>query len=208
MRLLHWFVPSFIVPFFSSTIIHHLCGEVKKPHTGVCYFYCDFRDPEKQKSKTLVCSLISQLCCSLGEIPSSLKSAYAKYDRSSQPTFQDLIAAFEGLLEDFLQVYVVLDALDECSSSEWPQISKFLVAITGDECKNLHFLCTSRQEQYVEQTLKSLDITRMYLHGQNVDKDIVSYVRQIVKERDCFKRWGEARTEAIILQLAEKAHGM
>ena len=194
--------------FFSSTIINHLYDEVKQPLTGICYFYCDFRDPEKQKSKSLVGSLISQLCYALGEIPSSLKAAYAKYDGGNQPSFQDLIQAFKGMLEHFTQVYVVLDALDECSTSEWPQISKFLGVITGENSKNLHLLCTSRQEHYIGETLKSLDITGVYLHGQNVDEYIASHVGQIIKERNCVRKWGEARTQAIILQLAEKAQGM
>ena len=201
-------VPSYIIPFFSSTIIHHLHDEVKKPLTGVCYFYCDFRDPEKQKSKSLVGSLISQLVSGLGEVPPSLKAAYIKYDGIGQPTFQDIMVAFTGMLGYFEQVYIVLDALDECPTSEWPQISKLLAVITGGDCKNLHFLCTSRQEQYIVETLRSLDMTWIYLHGQNVDEDIASYVEQIIKERNCVRKWGEARTEAIILQLTEKAHGM
>lgn len=154
----------------------------------------------------LVSSLVTQLCRHLQRLPQGLKYLYTRNNNGGhQPTFKDLISVFKEMLDMFTQAYIVLDALDECM--EWSLLSKFLTSVSNKH-RSLCLLITSREEQYIENDLLSLNVVQVNLKIQAVDKDIRSYVTQIVKEEKCFHKWGNSGIQLIIDKLTEGANGM
>lgn len=112
------------------------------------------------------------------------------------------------------EVWVILDALDECRTLNehrpWgllPWIQRF-----QDSQMNCHILITSRPEQDIESAIKSRareqDI--IPIHSDLIEGDIRSYVHTRVKEHKGLNRWQsrpDIQTE-IETTLIGKANGM
>src|SRR5579859_4355000 len=76
---------------------------------GVVYYYFDHSDPKAQSIESVVRSLLKQLLNSLTFIPSELKS------QSRTPDTWTFVRYFISATAYFDRVYVLLDALDECT---------------------------------------------------------------------------------------------
>ena len=84
------------------------------------YFYCDFRDEDKQNCRELVLSIIYQIsaqsnrCC---EILSRIYSAHGKGARKpSDETLTNCLAEMVSLPAQG-PIYFIVDALDECPNN-------------------------------------------------------------------------------------------
>jgi hypothetical protein len=99
----------------SSTIIEHLKEHCEKSGSSLAYFYFDFNDTEKQKVSNLVSSLLTQLCHKLDNLPEQLKELYKRCNYGQQKAaIRDLGAMLSLTLKNLKDVFVVIDALDEC----------------------------------------------------------------------------------------------
>ena len=106
----------------SSSIIETLQRDYRPANaslTAVAYFYFDFNDLEKLALRSLVHSLVIQLLFQLSGTPVPLRDLWARnHDGTQQPKLDDLVVILRTMAESFGQTYIVLDALDECTSPE------------------------------------------------------------------------------------------
>jgi hypothetical protein len=118
------------------------------------------------------------------------------------------------MIQQVDEVWIVLDALDECDTREGNR-TKLLLWMEGllsPKLRNTHLLVTSRQEEDIESALsKWAGIEDMMpIQSDLVTDDIRAYVRARVKEDDGLKRWRSSPDvqEEIETRLMEKACGM
>jgi transcriptional regulator of met regulon len=105
---------------------------------------------------------------------------------SSADTFLHVL---RSLIQEFPQVYVTLDALDECEDRE--ELIRVLKAIAGWNLQNLHLLVTSRKERDIEIGLETF-IKRpdmICLQTDLVDLDIRAYVQQRLTDDGDLRKW-------------------
>ena len=183
----------------------------------LAYFYCDFRDEEKQSCRHIVLSILSQLaaqsdlCC---DILSCLHSAHD--DGGRKPSDGVLIRCLKEMLvlPTHCPVYVVIDALDECSNnSGLPTAREEVLSLVQDlvdlHLPNVHICVTSRPEIDIRTALESLTPLSISLHNQRGQtKDIMDYVGSVVCSDKMMQRWREEDRSLVVKTLSERADGM
>jgi hypothetical protein len=177
----------------------------------VVYFYFDFNDTEKQSSQLMIRSLISQLSQPFVKIPATLDMLFSSCaDGQRQPSSDGLLEAAHNLIREFQHVYIVLDALDECTDRA--ELMATLERIADWKDAELHLLVTSRKERDIESSLENIVDSQntICLQSGLVDKDIFKYVRQRLSVDKRLSKWQkdpEIRHE-IEMALMKGAHGM
>jgi hypothetical protein len=173
------------------------------------YFFFDGRDGQKelQTVESLIRSLIRQFSATYGGVPTVLTKLYHScHDGGSQPSVQSLQSVLLTILEAFDDVYIILDALDECT--ERKDLLNWIKQMTSWKRSKLHLLNTSRPEEDIAKHLRLLDPDHVYIKQDLVTHDIEIYIDRILDGEDSFEQWGD-KTKAIIKNtLLENAGGM
>jgi hypothetical protein len=181
------------------------------------YFYCDFRDEDKQNCRNLVLSIISQLCTQSNLCCDILSPIFSEHGKGTQkPSDETLTKCLIEMVSLPIQVpiYLIVDALDECpNNSGMPapreEVLDFVNTLVSLRIPNLHICVTSRPEIDIQATLEPLTSLRVSLHNESGQmKDIVDYISSVVHSDTKMRRWREEDRELVIEALCEKADGM
>ncbi|OCK96816.1 uncharacterized protein K441DRAFT_656827 [Cenococcum geophilum 1.58] len=207
-------IPGCGKTILSSTIIEHLKRSL--PRQPLLYFYFDFNDTGKQTLDRMVRSLISQLYCKYKDTWKQLDSLFSSCgDGCRQPSCESLCGVLLQIIEQVKEVWVVLDALDECYTRKGPPIEGLLSWIRNLlnlEQRNIHLLVTSRPEQDIKLGLSDLAHNEdvVPIQGDLISDDIRAYIHTRVREGDDLKRWRPYPDvqDEIETQLMQKANGM
>ena len=183
----------------------------------MAYFYCDFRDEDKQTCRNLLLSILSQLwdqsdlCCDI------LVRIYLAHDKGKQkPSDDTLSKCLTEVLSLTAQapVYLIVDGVDECpNNSGMPtpreEVLDLVTHIVNLRLPNLHICVTSRPEIDIQTALEPLTTLRVSLHNQTGQKkDIVDYVTSVVSSDVKMRRWREEDRNLVIETLSKRADGM
>ncbi|KAF2178430.1 hypothetical protein K469DRAFT_438948, partial [Zopfia rhizophila CBS 207.26] len=96
-----------------QTVLQH-CDD--DPGKVVIYFYFDFNDVQKQDPEHMLRSLICQLSQQCVKIPTGLDTLFSSCENGQrQPSLDALLEVMQEMIQAFPQLYIVLDALDECN---------------------------------------------------------------------------------------------
>ena len=181
------------------------------------YFYCDFRDEDKQNCRNLLLSIISQLCAQSDICCDTLSSIYLAHGKGARkPSDETLTRCLTQIVSLPVQVpvYIIVDALDECPNDsglptpreEVLEVFKNLVSL---HVPNLHICVTSRPEIDIQNVFEPLTSLRVSLHNQSGQtKDIMDYISSVVYSDTKMRRWREEDRKLVIETLSERADGM
>jgi Cdc6-like AAA superfamily ATPase len=208
-------IPGCGKTILSSTIIKHLVDT--HPDQLLLYFYFDFTDAGKQTLDNAIRSLISQLYHKRKDTQKLLDSLFSSCDNGrSQPTCESLCKVFLQMINQTEEIYIILDALDECRTRKGP-LSEGLLAwiqsLSDLKQRNVHLLVTSRPEHDIELVLRKLaegEERIVPIQSDLIEKDIRRYVCTRVREGKGLERW-QSRPDVlneIEVQLMKKANGM
>jgi len=197
-------------------VIHHLDSAYHQdPHTALAYFYFRFDDTNKQTTDGLIRSLLKQLCAQAPNIPISVKELRRFLDVGHQPDTENLENALYDTIQCFENVYIILDALDECPliANERDRLLDFLVRIGDRMLHNLHLLYTSRKERDIETafdvtiTEEKMQMLDLGVSLKEVNRDIEAYIDLELKSAK-HRSWPPEIKSEIRTALVEKADGM
>jgi hypothetical protein len=184
---------------------------------SMSYFYCDFRDEDKQSRRKTLLSLLFQLSAQSNLYFDALSKLHSKHDEGTQKPSDSALVQY---LKEILSlpapnhVYLIFDALDECPNNSGMPSPRGqvldLVKDLVDLCTpNLHICVTSRPEVDIKTILEPLTHLRISLHEQSGQKkDIIEYVTSIVYSDTKMRRWREEENRLVIETLSERADGM
>ena len=110
------------------------------------------------------------------------------------------------MLKEFCQVFIILDALDECTERE--ELMKLIDSIIGWKIEKLHLLATSRRETGITEILEPLTTALISIQNENVDADIQIHVRERLQNDLKLKKWPAKVHMEIEATLIDGAHGM
>ena len=185
----------------------------------MAYFYFDFKDLRKQTCHDLLLSLLSQLSTRSSSCCDILHHVYKAHENGTrQPSDDTLKECLKQMLRlpSQHQMFIVLDALDECPDSftfpsprdEVLQLVKELVDL---HLPGLHICVTSRPEVDIRAVLEPLAFRSVSLHDESGQKaDIADYVRNVVNSSpsSAMRRWRVEDKNMVIETLTERADGM
>lgn len=195
----------------TSTIIDNLQTQYD---SRLLYFYFELIDPNKRTAEDMLRSLIRQLVYknkTAQELLIDLFNNHAYH--AKQPTLQQLTDVFKQMLTYSDEIWIVLDALDECEKvSETKWLLSWMQDLMTSPPANMHLLATSRLLEDMKSNISSWAGTNPFLSIQNSSamKDISSYIRKRVLEDEGFRRWRSQPDvqQEIECQLMKKADGL
>lgn len=159
-------------------------------------------------------SVVAQLSKQCQKVPLALASLFSSCnDGSREPSTEALLSTLSGMIPDYSEIHLVLDALDE--SVERDDLLSTLEQLASLNVKNFHILVTSRAEHDIESALRPLLSAKFIvpLRGLRINEDIRHYIRHRWSNDRDFKRWRGERGDHTIQQEVEetlmaKADGM
>ncbi|KAL2842053.1 hypothetical protein BJY01DRAFT_249287 [Aspergillus pseudoustus] len=113
--------------------------------TGISWIYCSSDTlTTGQALKDLTAALWRGLAAERSELSPSVVSIYNKNRfRGSRPGFNEIIKALNAEIKRLKQVYLLMDAVDECPESVRYQIVELLQGLARNN-ENVRVLCTTR----------------------------------------------------------------
>jgi hypothetical protein len=218
-----WFVASLLSlkrlaeVTISSGIIEDIMALQEEESARLAYFYCDFRDKDKQSCRNLALSILSQLAAQSSSYCDILSHLYSTHDQGRRkPSDGALTQCLKKMLSLPTRgpVYLIIDALDECPNHTGLPTSREEVLDLIEDLVELHLpkvhICvTSRPEIDIQTTLELLTSLCIPLHNQSGQtKDIIDYVSSTVYSDKMMRRWREEDRSLVIKTLTERADGM
>jgi hypothetical protein len=175
----------------SSKIVYDVVTMKKDPGIAVAYFYFDFNDTQKQNVDSMLKSIVLQLAQSLDNVPSNLNELYFLHEHGrQQPSIDKTLEAIYQTIQTCAQVYIVLDALDECSQPV--ELFQILGTMRQWHLHNSHVIVTRRRERDIESDLQKVGGHRntVCFESEVVDGYIRQHVRQRLSNDKLLKKWG------------------
>ena len=148
--------------------------------------------------------MISQLSEQTSRPPKVLLNLCQSYKNSTAPV-QVLIEACKDLMDEFQEVFLVIDALDECRDRS--KLLDGIKTIRRSPNDFLHLLATSRREEDLVAGLEPVDSEVISLQGNHIDDDIRKFIIECIKEDPQMQKWIKYHDE-IEAALVDGAGGM
>jgi archaellum biogenesis ATPase FlaH len=128
----------------------------------------------------------------------------------SQPTIDSLKTTLRSVLEEAGQIFLVIDALDECidENERRAEILNLLMEFSNWALPQVHILVTSRKEEDIEKALMSLKMLSSICIKTQQKNDIELYVRSILATDVDLRKWTDEVKEEIAEALTRNAGGM
>ncbi|KAI0313369.1 ankyrin repeat-containing domain protein [Amylostereum chailletii] len=178
---------------------------------GVVYFYFDFRDQKKRDARGLLSSLATQLSHLSSDAEAHLQDVYSRSrEGRDDPSILELGRCVKKMLSKCGNVFVVLDALDECPAHpERTEILEVIEDLVGSRLAGLHLCITSRPEYDIRERIVPLAGVQLNLHEvRQQNRDINIYVRHTFRHDHVFRRWRPEDAKLAIRTLSHGADGM
>jgi hypothetical protein len=148
---------------------------------ATCFFFCDYKEPKSRDAANILSTLASQLARQNNEAFEILDAYYEELhpDKglSRTPYRSRLLALIAEMTDEFDQVLMVLDGLDECGSNS--TLVNDLVSL-AEKAQSISMSLLSRVEHHIRVVLEGV-FDHIEIAAQNADVQL--YVRAELKDR-------------------------
>lgn len=145
--------------------------------SAIVFAYYNYQDSSLDKSENILGNLIKQLCWKLPVIPQTEIDFYHSYTRDArEPGLVKLIEIFIDLANHFKQVFIVIDALDECKATERTKFLGFTTSLHEKSAKIVRTFITSRKETDIQSWFQKRKTPVIEVEAIKVDQDIKAFV--------------------------------
>ncbi len=171
---------------------------------GIAYIYFNFRRQDEQKIEDLLASLLKQLAESQPSLPGPVKELYDRHNpKRTRPSLDELSGSLQAVTKLYSQVFIVVDALDECQVSKSCR-SKFLSSMFDLQVQTrAKLFATSRPNLDIEREFKGCVSLKILAS----DEDIRRYLSGNMSQLKCVLKKPEMQKE-ITTQITEAVKGM
>ena len=187
-----------------SLVIDRLVAFYSCQNVAVAYHYFDFRDQQCQSVEAMLSSLLKQLATAKTELSYHVLELYQKFTRQQrQPKHEDLEEVMVPTCEAFDRVFLIIDALDECSPERRRKVLEALKRL--HEVQSVSIFVTSRpypgDVKEAFEPFPKIDIEAR-------DPDIRKYVRREIDNNHSLDDTDEEFKEEIVVKMSQKARKM
>jgi ankyrin repeat domain-containing protein 50 len=191
---------------FRSVIINYLERAIIEEGVGIAYIYCSYRQ-QNQTAGNLVASLLKQLIQQRpASIPSNIRDLYRHHrGRQTHPPLSEYSRLLQAELRHFSKVFIVIDALDECS--EESRIREHFLAEVWKLLPQVRLLVTSRHIPDIKRKFKGG--ARLEIRAS--DEDIKRYLESRIESQNPlagYVKMDPTLRSDILTAIIERAHGM
>ncbi|MCJ1240086.1 hypothetical protein MMC14_008086 [Varicellaria rhodocarpa] len=109
-------IPGAGKTILASVVIDHPWTNCLNEDTGVACIYCNYKAQFEQTPLDLIANLLKQLLQELGTTPKELHTLYRRHiKKRTKAALEEIVHVLHVVLSRFSRVFMVIDALDECS---------------------------------------------------------------------------------------------
>ena len=187
-----------------STIINDMTKYTASRTQGaIAFYYFDFTNDVKTKTLSCLRSLILQLAEQTADT-TSLQSLHRAYAMGTPP-IQEFLGVLNCILRKQDRVYIIVDALDECTDQE--ELFDLLNSIRDWKLECLSILTTSRDEPDIRECIHPAPEQEIRLRNSAIDNDLRLFIVETLQKDKKLQVWSDISPE-IEEALTHGAHGM
>jgi len=186
-------------------VLEHITAErALRKEVGICFAYFNYQSAEMQDLSQTILAIMKQLCRRKSNIPPG-------FLRVKQDSLHP--SAIGNQDQDFNEIFLIIDALDECLREKRHDVLGFITKI-GESVPHAKIFVTSRRKQDISEVFERLNTPTIQIEAKNVAADLFKYVSsEIQRLRHGYngKRLymkSDALERKIVETLTEKADGM
>jgi hypothetical protein len=179
--------------------------------TTCAYFFFDRRDAQAllQSYDGLLRSIAYQLCVDLEEFPGILMRSYQNCGSGTTPPSRDALQQIcTAALLNLQETFIIIDALDECTSTEISQVVGWLEQLISEGGRNLHVLVTGRDEAHITDPLSRISQQPPVHVDELTYADIRLFIDLTMNNYGQLAQWGKEIQANVRQTLINGAGGM
>jgi hypothetical protein len=156
---------------------------------GLAFIYCNHKENQSQRNEYFLGAIARQIIERRQVMPNDVHTLYEKHrGKETQPTCTEYLNLLQHLAKECSEVYIVIDALDECIDKDGQLIWSDLLTKLKSSVPNMRLLYTSRD---IEDTAGILSgSTLIGVHAS--EADIETYVQ------------GQLQSKIVLLQFCQE----
>ncbi|KAI1824491.1 ankyrin repeat-containing domain protein [Xylaria intraflava] len=188
----------------SSLVIDHLRKVGYQRGAGLAYLYCNYKKYEEQRAIDFLSAILKQLVEGLPSVPDAVEALYYKHERlKSRPSFDDISVTIRSVCDCYPEVFIVIDALDECLDEHRNALLSKLKILQASN-SNVRLMVTSRPIITIIQAFENAACLTIAAH----EKDVKQFVEgQIPRLARCVSREPDLK-QLVISSINNAADGM
>ncbi|KAJ7125981.1 hypothetical protein C8R44DRAFT_618022 [Mycena epipterygia] len=189
-----------------SRVVDHLQKSFLRPGVGVICIFFDYNQSSLQTAAGIMGSILRQIIIDSPSIPESVKSLHTLFSsgQACPSGLSDLVSALKAQLQLYSRVYLVIDALDECSEDQDDFITELRSLM---DTSSIQVLITSRDISTIGHQFHNDSRINVLAHHE----DVCAYITQRIQKEKRLKSLlnGDISLEQdIVTKVTEKAAGM
>lgn len=198
-------IPGAGKTIMTSMVIDHLWRSVKNRTIGIAYLYCNFKRQKEQRAIDLLSALLKQLVQECSSMPQCVTTLYEHHAKQrTRPSIEDISGALHSVAGGYSRVYFVIDALDECSSSQRIATSILFELRSLQAQADVRLMVTSRDNPIIKQEFDQ----DMSLEVRASDADVQRYLEQQMPQLSRCVQQNLALQETIKEEIIKAVRGM
>lgn len=171
--------------------------------TALAFYYFDFTNDVKTKASSWVRSIVLQLAEQTADT-TGLEALHRAYATGTPPS-QELLEVVRSMISKSDRIYIIMDALDECTDQE--ELFDLLNVMRDWKLDCLSILVTSRDEPDIRECVHPTADQEILLKNPAIDDDIRLFIEETLQKDKKLQVWSELFPE-IEESLANGAQGM
>ncbi|KAJ7742082.1 ankyrin repeat-containing domain protein [Mycena metata] len=187
-----------------SMVVNYLGTQSKGQNTGVACIYLNHKEIDDQTPSRLLAGLWRQLILDrdIGPIAERLYKQHR--GKGTAPSLEEVVNVLNSSLEEFSQVFIIVDAMDECPDFQRKVLLKQLAALGS----NVNLMITSRPNISADSSSFS---NLVVLDIQAAAGDIQAYINAQIESSPYLPKHIQRRPELreeILTKVIDTADGM
>lgn len=155
---------------------------IKGYETTVVYYYCDSSDSRSLKLQNILGTIIRQLLETI-VISEALEQQIDKYFRPQTrvATEEELFTLLSDAAQNFSNMYLLIDGLDECDKEDIDKILSVLGQLLRSQRPLIKIALFSREEKTIANALKSY--SRVRVSSDKISLDLSIFIQETVESK-------------------------
>jgi hypothetical protein len=188
-------------------VVDHLRTAFHDMNVAVACIYCNYKEQAKQTVHELIASLLKQLAQQQPTLSANVKELYRRYqgNRAIPRKLAHLTKALQLEISAYSQVFIVVDALDECLEGNQRQLMIELQSLTST--LGVKLMVTSRLLASIEAQFRGAK--RLDICANN--DDVRTYIECRIRSEPRLARHIESHPplqESIMNEIVANVRGM
>ncbi|KIW05145.1 uncharacterized protein PV09_03696 [Verruconis gallopava] len=167
-----------------ASIAEELTPLLDEPHACLCYFYCDYADPQSLDLAVLVGTLVRQLLAKV-EIPRDVEAQITTMcEQGITPPLHAVLDMLERVLKLYSTVLIVVDGIDELPRESQFAIVPAINSMLSVDTTLVKVLTSCRgEENDIRRALRGPKFYHVEILDSDLSHDIRVFVKDQVDER-------------------------